>query len=77
MQIFMLLERCTAPLSHKNCCRNDNKCDVNEGHCKTSDDCKNGLTCGENNCPRGFPDWSFNCCYKSAHGKCITFLPIT
>ena len=73
----MISETCTAAHAHKYCCRIDNKCGLNEGHCETSNDCKNGLMCGENNCPIEFPDWSYNCCYKPAFGKLLTFLPLT
>ena len=37
------------------------KCNENEGDCDTNSDCADGLFCGTNNCPEGFPE-GFDCC---------------
>ena len=45
------------------CCTINNKCDMEEGNCYNDGQCKHGLKCGKNNCPKGFPK-SYGCCYK-------------
>ena len=46
-------------------------CENEEGHCNTDDDCKEGLTCGYNNCKdftsRALED--SNCCYLPSRGE--------
>ena len=37
------------------CCTPDSPCFEGEGDCDSDDDCDGDLTCGENNCPHGFP----------------------
>ena len=45
------------------CCTEDNPCDVGEGDCEGEgkNECMPGLSCGENNCPSGFPS-ELDCC---------------
>ena len=64
------------PLTDENtwsCCSATNKCPVNEGDCDSSDDCKDGLICGIDNCEslntgKPFPSGA-DCCVKPASGK--------
>ena len=65
-----LPQTCTANDTNIDCCwRNGNKCGENEGDCDDHSDCENGLKCGEENCPEGFPEY-FDCCFKpSKAGK--------
>ena len=39
----------------------NDKCNENEGDCDSDLDCADGLFCGTNNCPEGFPE-GFDCC---------------
>ena len=57
------------PLSQENtwsCCSATNKCPANEGDCDSSDDCKDGLICGIDNCQSLNPGKPFpsgaDCC---------------
>ena len=59
---------CTAKGTHWECCHEDNKCGENEGDCDDDRDCEIGLKCGTNNCPKGFFESSYDCCYKPS--KC-------
>ena len=43
------------------CCTTDNPCNVNEGDCDYDYECMHGLSCGESNCPSGFPS-DHDCC---------------
>ena len=43
------------------CCTEEFPCDVDEGDCDSPDDCMDGLYCGYNNCPSGFPI-DHDCC---------------
>ena len=51
------------------CCRKNGPCDVGEGHCRSDDECADGLQCGRRNCKKDFSDdntwWSrgHNCCF--------------
>ena len=64
------------------CCTPERKCSENEGHCNSDDDCKPGLSCGENNCrkQRGLQlsrwfdtlQWTDNCCEKRGKKYWIT-----
>ena len=66
----MLME-CTKKLSVK-ISHKDNKCGENEGDCNSDSDCKEGLSCGSNNCPSTnsilnqttFWDAEDDCCYQ-------------
>ena len=60
------------------CCSSKQKCNEDEGHCVSDDDCKLGLSCGKNNCrkQRGLQRskwidsiyWRDNCCEnKNSH----------
>ena len=66
---FSFLEKCSAGDTNKNCCSSSNKCDENQGDCDNDSDCKSGLKCGTDNCPAGFPDKSYDCCYKPKQGR--------
>ena len=54
------------------CCSSKQKCNEDEGHCVSDDDCKQGLKCGKNNCRKqkglqrsDWMDsiyWTDNCC---------------
>ena len=50
---------CPAWDTNVDCCTN---CDINHGDCDTDIDCKNGLKCGTENCPTGYPS-NYDCCY--------------
>ena len=67
--IFSFLEKCSAGDTNKNCCSSSNKCDENQGDCDKDSDCKSGLKCGTDNCPTGFPDKSYDCCYNPSPGR--------
>ena len=49
------------------CCTPDTPCEIGEGICKTDNDCKDALKCGEENCP--FSEKG-SCCYVPK--ACIT-----
>ena len=44
------------------CCSASNKCGVGEGDCDSDNDCKDGLTCGTNNCVGAGFDSTDDCC---------------
>ena len=52
---------CDSVNGHGRCCTPKFKCGEGEGDCDKDSHCKNGLKCGTNNCPGGFPD-GFDCC---------------
>ena len=54
---------CSAENTNGNCCGLSHKCDENQGDCDSDSDCKDGLQCGDHNC-QGFPDSTYDCCYK-------------
>ena len=62
--VFSYSEKCSAGNTDKNCCSSSNKCDENQGDCDNDSDCKSGLKCGTDNCPAGFPDKTYDCCYN-------------
>ena len=62
--VFSYLEKCSAGNTDKNCCSASHKCGENQGDCDNDSDCKHGLKCGTDNCPSGFPNKSFDCCYN-------------
>ena len=43
------------------CCNAANLCDIDEGDCDDKNQCKDGLYCGKDNCPAGFPS-TMDCC---------------
>ena len=59
-------------LGHKcdgvsNCCIPGIPCDEGEGDCDSNLDCREGLDCGHNNCPKndgGNWDIADDCCFK-------------
>ena len=59
---------CSAENTNGNCCGLSHKCDENQGDCDSDSDCKCGLKCGDNNC-QGFPDSTYDCCYKAKSSK--------
>ena len=44
---FIFVGQCTG---ETDCCSKDNKCGIDEGNCKSDEDCKEGLKCGVGNC---------------------------
>ena len=57
----------------RKCCREHGPCDIGEGHCRSDDECSDGLKCGIENCDNDFPSelsdeprlwqtWD-SCCY--------------
>ena len=56
---------CKAEDTDKECCDLDagGPCGEGEGDCDGDDECEDGLVCGSDNCPAGFP-WYYGCCYK-------------
>ena len=47
---------------HWGCCNAANLCDIDEGDCDdVENQCKDGLYCGKDNCPAGFPS-TMDCC---------------
>ena len=75
---------CSAENTNGNCCGLSHKCDENQGDCDSDSDCKCGFKCGDNNC-QGFPDSTYDCCYKAKSSKhkylaiysCLEYIPIT
>ena len=63
-------KRCTG--EDNGCCTEDEPCDVGEGDCDSDDECMDGLTCGNDNCPWGDGD---DCCMgkKKPKSKCVFF----
>ena len=58
---------------HDSFCTVDNLCDENEGDCDYDNQCKNGLTCGVDNCPDSIEfDSTDDCCYVYTAADCIT-----
>ena len=50
----------------EDCCTEERKCDVDEGNCKSDQDCKAGLMCGNGNCYNWWTkSWNKgdNCCF--------------
>ena len=43
------------------CCTSDNPCNAGEGDCDSDSECIDGLYCGKDNCPSGFPS-GLDCC---------------
>ena len=70
--VFSYSEKCSAGNTDKNCCSSSNKCDENQGDCDNDSDCKSGLKCGTDNCPAGFPDKTYDCCYNPNGNNPIT-----
>ena len=52
---------CDVTTASASCCSADNPCYVDEGDCDSDSDCMAGLSCGDNNCPEGFPA-EHDCC---------------
>ena len=46
------------------CCSKSNQCGEGEGDCDNDSECLDGLKCGDDNCPAGFPTALYDCCYK-------------
>ena len=49
------------------CCTSLNRCDIDQGDCDSDNDCKIGLKCGKDNCPKkSNHEWDStdDCCYK-------------
>ena len=58
----------------KSCCNTKpEKCGENEGDCDNDSHCKSGLSCGDDNCPSGFPP-GYDCCYLP--GMFIIFMTL-
>ena len=57
---------CTKGNGHDSFCTANNLCDDNEGDCDNDNECKDGLVCGENNCPIS-PEFQpgDDCCFTS------------
>ena len=54
------------------CCIPGIPCDEGEGDCDSTLDCKEGLVCGHNNCPKkDGGDWDIadDCCFKPEKGN--------
>ena len=51
------------------CSTKEEKCSIGEGDCDFDHDCKDGLTCGEDNCNSDFPGTEYDCCQKPPPGK--------
>ena len=63
--------KCLKCLGGYDCCTEDNLCDVHEGPCDSDKDCKHGLKCGIDNCPKcaegencGHWESYEDCCFK-------------
>ena len=63
---------CSAENTNGNCCGLSHKCDENQGDCDSDSDCKDGLKCGDDNCP-GFPNSLYDCCTCFETGKYIAW----
>ena len=53
------------------CCTSKNRCDIDQGDCDSDSDCKIGLKCGNDNCPKkSGHEWDSgdDCCYKPMPG---------
>ena len=60
----MISGKCSAENTNWSCCSTSHKCDENQGDCDNDSHCKSGLKCGTDNCPLGFPNKAYDCCYK-------------
>ena len=61
--------KCAAHTGASNsCCGHHYKCGENEGDCDSDHDCQGGLKCGTDNCPHGFANKYYDCCYKPSTG---------
>ena len=67
LTLYVFLAQCTAINNSEDCCSSINLCGLNQGNCKSDNDCQGDLTC-EDTCPVGFPD-GYKCCQTS--GKFI------
>ena len=57
---------CKANDTEKKCCSDSaffHQCGEGEGDCNEDSECLDGLGCGTDNCPAGFPN-DYDCCYK-------------
>ena len=57
----------TACTGGDSCCTTTNKCGEDEGDCDKDSDCKEGLTCGNDNCIKNSGiqwDATDDCCYR-------------
>jgi len=52
---------CDAENGHGKCCTPRFPCGEGEGDCDKDTHCREGLICGDKNCPEGFPT-GFDCC---------------
>ncbi len=59
----------TPSAKDKECCSDDNKCQVGEGDCDSSSECEGDLVCGRNNCKDFSHHWpsDYDCCQS----KCL------
>ena len=68
-RICFFIEKCSAEADHdKHCCEDHGPCGEGEGDCDCDGndctiECLDGLVCGKDNCPAGFPS-DYDCCMK-------------
>ena len=65
--LYTIYSTCTECLGGDECCSSTNKCDQWDGDCDNDGECKDGLACGEDNCPRKYGhqwDPQDDCCFK-------------
>ena len=61
---LFLGSKCRGSNANKSCCTSSSPCKEDEGDCDYDSHCEGGLVCGNDNCPSGFPDSSYDCCEK-------------